>query len=62
MLEITLPVISFLNELKLICLQTSIAILSTQLHGFNYNYQILIIQFNINHFFEDREVVTSIAI
>ena len=32
--------ISFLNELELICLQTSIAIVSTQLIGFKYCYVI----------------------
>ena len=34
--------ISFLNELKLICLYTSIEIVSTQLNGFNYCYLTLI--------------------
>ena len=32
-------VISFLNVLELICLHISIAIVSTQLNGFNYCYQ-----------------------
>ena len=32
--EITLSVISFLNEIEFICLRTSIAIISTQLNFF----------------------------
>ena len=55
-------VISFLNELELICLLTSIAIVSIQLNGFKYFYQTLIILSNINHLFATTEVVTSIAI
>ena len=55
-------VISFLNELEMICLHTSIAIVSTQLNGFNHCYQTLIILFHINYLFTDSEVVTSIAI
>ena len=39
---------------------TSIVIVSTQLNGFKYCYQIIL--FNINHYFADNEVVTSIAI
>ena len=58
----SLLVISFLIELKLISLYPSIAMISTQLNGFNYCYLILIIQFNTNHLFADREMVTSIAI
>ena len=42
-------VISFLNKLELICLHTSMVIVSTQLNGFNNWYQTLIIPFNINH-------------
>ena len=57
-----LSVISFLNELELICLHTSSAIVSTQSNGLNHCYQTLIILFNINHLFTDSEVVTSIAI
>ena len=57
--EISLSVISFLNELQLIFLHTSIVIISTWLNGFNYCYLIL---FNINHLFAHSEVVTSIAI
>ena len=38
------------------------AILSTQLDGFNYCYLTLIILFNIDHLFADSEVVTSIAV
>ena len=35
MSDINLSVISILNELELICLHTSIAIVSTPLNGFN---------------------------
>ena len=49
MKEILLSVISFLNELQLICLRTSIAIVSIQLNGFNYCYLTRIILFNITH-------------
>ena len=52
----SLWVISFLNELELICLHS---IVSTQLYGFYYCYLIL---FNVNHLFADCEMVTSIAI
>ena len=54
--------ISFLIDLELICLNISIAIVSTRVNGFNYYHLILIILFNINHLFDDSEVVTSIAI
>ena len=57
-----LLVISFLNDLELICLHTTIAIVSPQLKGSNYCYLTLIILFNINNLFADSEVVTSIAI
>ena len=53
----TLLVISFLNELELICLHTSIAIDSTPLNGFNYCCLTLLFQFNINHLFALSEVV-----
>ena len=36
--EICLWVISSLNELQLICLHTSIAVISTRLNGFSYCY------------------------
>ena len=62
MSEVSLSIISFLNELELICLHTSFAIVSTQLNGFSYCYITLIIQFNIDHLFADSKVVTSIAI
>ena len=42
-----LVVISILNELKLICLHSCIAIVSKQLNGFNYSYLTVIILFNI---------------
>ena len=58
----SLLVISFLDELELICLHTSITIISTQLNGFNYCNLTLIILFNINHLFEHNEVITNIAI
>ena len=51
MLVISLLVISFLNELEVVCLHSSIAIVSTQLNGFNCCYPTLIIPFNINPFF-----------
>ena len=57
-----LKVISFLNEFGLVCLHPSIAIVSTQLNGFNYCYLTLIILFNTNYLFTDSKVVTSIAI
>ena len=41
---------------------TSTTIVSTQLNGFNYCYQTLIILFNINHLLAHNEVDTSIAI
>ena len=59
--QISLLVISFLNELELICLHTSIAV-STQLNGLNYCYLTLISIFNIKHLLAQSEVVTSIAI
>ena len=57
-----LSVISFLNALELISWHISIAIVSTQLNGFNYCYIILIIPFNINHLFEHSGLYTHIAI
>ena len=53
----SLWVISFLNELGLICLHT----VSTQLNGFNYSYQTLIILFNINYLLVHSEMVPSIT-
>ena len=50
----------FLNELKLICLFTSIAFVAIQLNSFNYCNLTLIILFNINYLFAHSEVVTSI--
>ena len=41
---------------------TSTAIVSTHLDGFKYCYLTPIILFNINHWFADNKVVTSIAI
>ena len=62
MREISLLVISFLNDLELIGLHSTIAIVSTQLNGFNYHYLTLVTLFNINNFFfAYNEVVTSIA-
>ena len=58
----TLLVILFLNELELIYLHSSIAIVSIQLNGFKYSNRTLIILFNINNLFADIEVVTSIVI
>ena len=62
MQEISLSVISFLNDLELICLYTGIAIVSTQLNGFTYCYLTLIIILNINNFFAHSEMITCIAI
>ena len=59
--EISLLVISFVNELELICLHTSIAIVFTQLNGFNYCYLPLIILFSINHLFAHSKVLPSIV-
>ena len=39
-----------------------IAIISTQLNGFNNCHQTVLILFNINNLFAQREVVTSTAI
>ena len=44
-----MSVISFLNELELTYLHTSIAIVSARLNSFNYCYLTLIILFNIMH-------------
>ena len=52
----------FLNELELIYLHASVAIVSTQLNGFNYCYLRLIILFDINHSFADSEAIESVAI
>ena len=60
--QISLSVKSFLDELELICLNTSIAIVSAQLSCFNYCHLTLIILFNNNHLFAHSKVVTSIAI
>ncbi len=43
-------------------LHSNLAFVSIQLNGFNYCYLTLIIQFDIDNLFADREVVTSIAI
>ena len=56
-----LSVISFLDKLKLICLHTSIAIVST-VKWFHLLHLTLIIQVIINHLFTHCEVVTSTAI
>ena len=61
MFEISLSVISFLDELELISLHTNIAIVSTQLNGFNYCYLAPIILFNINHLFTHRELYSKWA-
>ena len=56
-----MSVISFLNEVELIHLHRSIAIVSPQLNGFKHCNLTLIILFSINHLFALSEVVTSIA-
>ena len=61
MLGISLLVISFLNELELIYLLTSIVIVSTQFNGFSNCWLTLIILFNINHLFAHSEMVTTTA-
>ena len=53
----SLYVISFLNELQLIYLYTCSAIVLIQTVSIT-----LIILFNINHLFADREMVTSVVI
>ena len=60
--KVSLSIISFLNELELIHLHVSIAMVSTPLNDFNYFYPTQVIQFNINQLFADSEVVTIIAI
>ena len=62
MCQNSLQVIPFLNEFELVCLNTSIAIVSPQLNGFSYFYLTQIILFNINHLFAHSEVATSITI
>ena len=52
---------NFIFKWELICLHTSITIVSLQLNHFNYCYLALIILFNINHLFADNDVVISIA-
>ena len=54
-------VIFFLNELKLICLHISIAIVCTLFNGFKHCYITLIILLDINHLFKHSEVVSCIA-
>ena len=58
----SLKLISFLNDLQLSFLHTSIAIVSTLLNCFNYYCLALIILFNINTLFEDCKVVTNITL
>ena len=48
--------------LLIVCLHISVAIVSTQLNGFNYYNLTLTILFDINHLFAHSEVDTSIAI
>ena len=60
--QISLLIISFLNELELSCLHFSITIVSTQLNDFNCCYLTVIFLFNINYLLAHSEVVTSIAI
>ena len=57
----SLYVIHSLNKLELICLHISIAIVSTQLIGFNYCYLTIIILFNTIHSFAHSQMVPSIA-
>ena len=52
-----LAVISFLNELELICLHISIAAIFTLIKGCNYYYKTQIIQFDIYHLWADPAVV-----
>ena len=62
MLVNSLKIISSLNELQLISLHTSMAIVYTRLNGFSYCYLPLIILFKISYWLVHSEVVTSIAI
>ena len=52
---------NFISRLELISLQTSIAIVSTQLNDFSYFYLTLIL-FHINLLFAHKKVIASIAI
>ena len=63
MYDISLSVISSLNEFDLICLLASIAIISTLFNGCNYcSLSLTLIGlFNINPLFAESEVVTSIT-
>ena len=54
-------IISFLNELELISLHISIAIVSSQWNGFKYCCLGLIILFNIIHSFAHSQMVPIIA-
>ena len=54
-------VILFLNELKIIDLHTSIAIVGAQLNGFKYFYITLIVLSNINSLVARNELVQNIA-
>ena len=61
----SLLVILYLNELEIIYLDTiknCYCLYATQMNGFNYCNQTLIILLNINHLFAHSEEVTSIAI
>ena len=57
----SLLVLLILNELELICLHISIAIVSPQLNGFKFCFIIMIIRLNKIHLFAYNEVVSSIA-
>ena len=53
---------NFLFKSELICLLTSMAIVSAQLNGFNYCNLKLIFHVNINNVIADSEVIISITI
>ena len=55
-------VILFLNELQLICLHISIAVVSTLINAFKYRFLTFMVLFNINYLFAYSKVVTNIAI
>ena len=55
-------VFSFLNELELICMHTSMAIVSTQDNSFNYYFLGLIILFDVYPVLANYAGFTSIAL
>ena len=62
MLEISLSIISFLNELEVIYFHTNVASVSILSNDFDCCNLTLIILFNTNNLFAHRNVIKSIAI